>query len=173
MGRKLSIQCLFLTVVTGCLISCGYQLGSVKPTAMARVKSVYVELPKNFTQYPRLEAKLTNHLVDALIQDTTYRVGTKTNADAVLKTSITAVDYTRRRAAITDGLRPEELEMKVDVNWQVVDSRSEKVIMSGKAKEDTRFFLADQRLTTARENAFPDALNRTARKIVSSISNSL
>jgi len=163
------IVALVITALLTC--SCGYQLGANKPAEMAGVKSIYIEIPKNYTQYPRLEAKLANHLTDALIQDTTYLVGSKSQADAVLSSSIREVDYTRIRAAVTDGLRPEELQMNVSVNWQVIENSSGKMLKSGKAREDTRFFLTDQRLTTARDNAFPDALGRVSRKVVSQISN--
>ena len=150
--------------------SCGYHLGSPRPDEMQGVKRLYIKIPGNETQYPGLQADLANHLTDALIQDTTYEVGAKGGSDAVLETTILRVNYDRTRASVRDGIRPEELDMRVKVKWVVL--REGEPVMSGESVEDTRFFLSDSRLTTARDNAFPDALSRVSRKIIYNISSS-
>jgi len=160
-----------LSLLLVLLSGCGYHLGGIKPVEMEGVDSIYIKIAENSTQYIGVEADLTNFLTDALIEDTTYRVGGQNSADAILETKISNIEFRRIRAAITDGLRPEELEMLVTVNWRVID-RNGKLIKSGKTKENTRFFVDNGRLTTARENAFPDAFARVSRKLVSTISNS-
>ena len=150
---------------------CGYQLGTVKPPQMKEVQSLFITMPDNRTQYPRLEAKLSNHLADALIQDGQYQINSFNNADAKLVTQITGVGYNQIRSSRTDALRPEELMMKVTVSWEVVSLNEEKprVLMSGSQLGTTRFFL-EENLQIAQQNAFPDALKRVSRQIISSFS---
>jgi len=150
--------------------SCGYQIGATKPVEMDGVEAIFVEVPDNRTQYPRLESKLGNHLADAVIQDSMYRLTSRAQADAVLKSKISQVSYSKVRSSITDGLSPEELRMMVTVNWQVVSRVDGHVLMQGVDREDSQFFLDGSRLTTARDNAFPDALSRVSRKVVSHLS---
>lgn len=163
---------LLISFVLLAFTGCGYQLGGVKPVAMKQVDSIYVKVSENRTEQPGLEADLTNFLTDALLEDATYQVGSADSADAILETSLSGVEYRRIRAAISDGLRPEELNMSLTVNWRVVSRATGKVITSGTSRENTRFFVDNGRLTTARENAFPDGLARVSRKLVSTISNS-
>ncbi len=152
-------------------MGCGYRLGVPKPPAMAQIDRIFIAIPQNHTQYPALEAKLANHLTDALIQEATYQPSASATAHAILNTEISSVDYQRTRASITDGIRPEELEMTVTVQWTVIDSQSGRVLMKGKTCNDTRFFLSNVRLSTARDNAFPDALGRVSRSLVAELSN--
>lgn len=160
---------LFLAFIGG---GCGYQLGTAKPTQMQGVKSLYLTMPDNRTQYPRLEAKLANNLSDAIIQDGVYTQSSFQDADAKLVTRITEVEYNQIRSSRTDGLRPEELRMEVLVEWEIISLSSSAVLLSGQRTASTRFYLEDN-LQTAQQNAFPDALQRVSRMIVSSFSYAL
>jgi len=156
------------------LASCGYKLGGVQPSEMDGVERLYISIPDNRTQFPRLEAHLANHLVDSLIEDSRYKVSTFENADAKLVTKIDKVTFKQIRSDRTDSLRPEELRMKVLVKWEVISLKGSEreVLLKGSESGDTRFFL-DENLQTAQRNAFPDALNRVSRRIISSLSNAL
>ena len=169
MGRRC-----FTLFVLGSILAfagCGYQLGAPTPKQLKGVKLIYIELAKNQTQHPGIEADWTNALTDALISDANYKVGSAWSADATLKTTISAIELKRLRAALEDGLRPEELEMQIAVNWIIVSAKTGQSLKSGKAVEKTRYFVDGARLTTARDNGFPDGFARVARKLVSTLSN--
>ncbi len=171
MVRSCSIALLF-AVSTMIFSSCGYTIGGAKPIKMRGISSLNIPTPDNRTQYPRLEAQLGNNLVDALLQDGTYSINTSSDSDAVLKTKITAVNYRQVRVSRTDGLLPEELSMTVNVAWSVTSysDSGKKVLAKGTERGITRFFLEDN-LQIARANAFPDALQRVSRQIISRIAN--
>lgn len=165
-GSKLVLILLACHLMAGC----GYQLAGTRPPAMKGIKTLYLEHPDNRTQHVRLAAKLGNHLVDAVIEDTRYRVADFEQADAKLVTKIREVEFNQVRSTRTDAYRPEELSMRVIVDWQVYSLQSSKLIMKGKETGQTRFYL-NENLQTAHQNAFPDALKRVSTQIISSISN--
>jgi len=63
--------------------------------------------------------------------------------------------------------------MKVTVLWKVVSlDKKQTPLLSGSSTGSTRFFI-DDNLQTAQQNAFPDALARVSRQIISELSNAL
>ena len=172
MARRISV--LGLICILSLLTGCGYHLGGKQPPQMAGVKNIYVPMPKNLTAYPRLEAQAANHLIDALIADGQYRISSFEDADAKLTTTISAVSYRQLRPSRRDLLRPEELQMEVNVSWNVLSLKGDthRTLLSGSKKGRTRYF-QDPNLQTAQRNAFPDALSRVSRDIVATISNGL
>ena len=153
--------------------SCGYHLGVSPPAEMEGVNRIHLKIPDNRTQYTRLEALFYNHLSDAFVQDGRYHQAPIDSADATIETEIKTVSYSQIRSQRTDVLAPEELRMDVTVSWKVLRlDNKQTTLMSGISTGSTRFFI-DDNLQTAQENAFPDALARVSRKIVSKLSNSL
>ena len=108
-----------------CLLSscAGYQLGGSKPKALAHVTKIHVPLAKNSTQIPRAAAFVTNGVVDALVRDGTYRLGSSEDADATLYVDFYQVDYSAIRTAEVNRPRPEELSMTVTFRWKVMDGK--------------------------------------------------
>ena len=167
----------FLTVLVTAisainLVSCGYSLGGNRPVEMDDVTTVYIEMPKNNTQYSRLEALLANYLSDSLISDARYQQASFQKADVKLSTRITSVSYSQIRPFRTNVLKAEEMQMVVAVQWSITSLKRDgsKRLMEGNEKSKTRFFLSDN-LQTAQQNGFPDALRRVSRQIVSQFSN--
>ncbi|MGC6426247.1 MAG: LPS assembly lipoprotein LptE [Akkermansiaceae bacterium] len=150
------------------LVSCsGYQPGGSKPAHLAEVQSVYIPLAQNKTLFPRAEAIVTNAVVDAFVQDGTYRLGTPSSSDASLLITLKEINYRQVRSSEFDSLRSEELEMEVTLAWTLQDPLKPGVALEkGIAKSRTRFFV-DPSLQTARRNALPDALARASHTIVS------
>ncbi|GHC55842.1 LPS assembly lipoprotein LptE [Roseibacillus persicicus] len=149
------------------LSSCtGYQLGGTKPDAMAHVERIHVPLAKNLTQIPRAGAFVTNGVVDALVRDGSYRLGTADNADATLEVEFYQVDFDAIRTYEANRLRPEELSMKVSLKWKVIDSANPlKVLDSGVSSGRTSFFV-DPNLQTAQQSAINDAIQRASISLV-------
>ena len=150
------------------LASCAsYQAGGSKPKPLAKVQSVHIPLAQNKTLFPRAEAMTTNAVVDAFINDGTYRVGTSSSADATLFITLQDIKYRQVRSSEFDSLRSEELEMEITLTWTLSNPLKPGVALeNGTTKSRTRFFV-DPNLQTARRNALPDALARASRAIVS------
>lgn len=159
-----SFICLIGVVI---LNSCaGYQLGGTKPEALAHVEKIHVPLTKNLTQIPRAGAFVTNGVVDALVRDGSYRLGTAESADATLEVEFYEVNFNAIRTNRVNRLRPEELSMTVRLNWKVIDGANPlKILDSGSSFGRTSFF-ADPNLQTAQQSAINDAIQRAATSLV-------
>lgn len=152
------------------LISCaGYQLGGVQPKSLAHVRNISVPMFGNDTLHPRAEALATSAVVDAMVQDGTYKITTNERADAILEGRISAIRYTPIRGTRRDTLRPEELENTTVLSWKLLDAKNPtKVLASGTSSGESQFFVSSN-LQTARNNALPDAFKRAAEALVSRI----
>lgn len=161
---KLIASILALLILASCA---GYQAGGSKPAHLSKVRSLYIPLAQNKTLFPRAEPMTTNAVVDAFVEDGTYRIGTTSDADATLFITLQEINYRQVRSSEFDSLRPEELEMEVTLAWTLGDPLKPGIaIEKGTAKSRTRFFVAPN-LQTARRNALSDALGRASRSLVS------
>ncbi|MGJ8695918.1 MAG: LPS assembly lipoprotein LptE [Verrucomicrobiaceae bacterium] len=158
-----SLLLLCLLALTSCT---GYQLGGQKPPHLTDVHRIYVPLAKNHTLFPRAEALATNSVVDQLVRDGTYRIGTDSRSDATLHLALRKIQYRQVRSSFFDTLKSEELEMEITLAWTLIDpAKPGAPLEEGQSVSRSRFFV-DDNLQTARANALPDALQRGARKIV-------
>lgn len=152
------------------LSSCaGYHLGGTKPPSLAGVKSISVPMFVNGTLHPRAEAIATSAVTDALVQDGTYKISEAGNADAVLEGKILNIDYSTLRSSRIDSLRAEELTNTVRIDWVLRDAKDPTRILASGRNEGYSSFFVDSNLQTARQNALPDAMQRAARGIVSTL----
>ena len=150
----------------------GYQLGGNKPDHLSGVRSIHVALVRNQTQMPRAAAHATNAIVDALVQDGTYRLTASDQADARLETTLSLISYRQVSTTRTDSLRTDELKMTVHYDWILVSADDPRHILEkGSSTGSTRFFLSPN-LQTARQSNLPDALNRAALSLVGHLADS-
>lgn len=157
----------------GCLLSscAGYRLGGVKPASLANVNRISVSMFANATQHPRAEALATSAVASAFTQDGTYRLVSAGDADAILEGKLEKIEYTSIRGSRLDTLLPEELSNEVVLEWVLRDGADRtKVLASGSSRGKSQLFV-DSNLQTARNNALPDALERAAENLVSSLAN--
>ncbi len=154
------------------LASCaGYQLGGVKPASLAGVKNIAVPMFSNQTQHPRASALATSSVINALVQDGTYRISTLDKADAVLEGGLARIEYRSIRGTRIDSAFPEELSNTVTIDWILRDAKDPtKVLAKGNSKGVSQLFVSAN-LQTARNNALPEALDRASEALVSSIAN--
>jgi hypothetical protein len=154
------------------LVSCaGYQLGDAKPASLQRVKTIAVPMFSNSTLFPRAEALATSAVAAAIVQDGSYRIAKRDQADAVLEGDLKSIKYTNLRGSRVNVLRPEELGNTVTIQWTLRDARDpSKLLASGKSTGSSQFFAASN-LQTARNNALPDALQRAGVALVSVLAN--
>lgn len=164
-GEALLALCALLTFG-----SCaGYQLGGDRPEALRHVSLIHVPLAKNSTQIPRGAAIATNSVVDALLRDGTYGLGTARNAQATLEVDFFTVDFEAIRTARENRLRAEEFAMTVILKWKVIDAANPlKVLDSGTSEGRTSFFV-DANLQTARQSSINDAMQRASISMIARI----
>lgn len=154
------------------MVSCaGYQLGGNKPASLVKVKTVTVPMFVNSTLHPRAEAIATSAVANAFVQDGTYRLTSRDNADAVLEGDLRSIKYATIRGTRLDTLLPEELANTVTINWTLRDAKDPtKVLASGKSTGTSQLFVSTN-LQTARNNALPEALERAGEALVSQLAN--
>lgn len=147
----------------------GYQLGSAKPPSLSSVESIYVPMFTNGTLHPRAETLATSAVTSAFVADGTYRIGSSTEADAVLLGKITRVKYQTLRSTRFDSSLPEELTNEVTIEWVLKDAADPtKVLASGSSVGGSSFYV-DSNLQTARQNALPDAFERAGIRLVTGL----
>lgn len=162
-----------LTLIACCALSscAGYRLGGVKPRSLSHVKNVSVPMFTNATLHPRAEAIATSAVINALVQDGTYRLSSLDKADAVLIGNLKSIEYSAIRGRRLDTLFPDELSNTVTIQWQLVDARDRtKLLASGSSAGKSQLFVSEN-LQTARNNALPEASERAGEALVSRIAN--
>jgi hypothetical protein len=161
---KATILAIFPIILASCA---GYGLGGSKPPSLANVRSIAVPMFANSTLEPRAEALATSAVADALVQDGTYRLANRGDADAVLEGRLEGIEYSTLRSSRLDSLLAEELTNEVTIKWQLLDAKDPtKVLASGSSRGRSSFFV-DSNLQTARRNALPDAFERAGTNLVS------
>lgn len=157
-----------LALIAMSFVSCaGYGLGGAKPPSLTNVKSVAVPMFTNATLEPRAEALATSAVAAAFVQDGTYKLSSRSSADAVLEGKLQGISYSTLRSSRLDSLLAEELTNEVRIDWVLRDAKDPtKVLASGSSQGQSSFFV-DSNLQTARRNALPDAFERAARNLVS------
>ncbi len=95
-----------LFTFTGCA---GYQPGASKPHQLAAVKKLAVPTFKNDTLEPRIEVLVTNAVIKKLQMDGGYKIVPVSEADAVLKGTITEISRHQFRSARADTLVTTEI----------------------------------------------------------------
>ncbi|MDF1850301.1 MAG: LPS assembly lipoprotein LptE [Verrucomicrobiales bacterium] len=113
---------LFLTgaalLISGCA---GYQLGEVKPSALAGIDRIHVPPFKNSTLEPRLSSLVTNAVLKEIQADGTYKVTNRTNCDAILVGEITRIQKSQLRAVRNDTLQSQELSVYLYIEYHLED----------------------------------------------------
>ena len=166
MPARLLLAVLAFLLANSCT---GYRLGGSKPSNLKDVNSIYVAMVNNDTQFPRAAAFATNSIVDALTRDGTYRLATEDNADARLEATLATITYSQARSNKNDTLASEELEMKLTIEWVLLDAKDPtRALDQGRARGSTRFFV-DDNLQTARQSSIPDALKRASESLIARI----
>ncbi len=162
-----------LLLLSALLISscAGYRFGGKKPEHLSGIHSIHVPLAKSRTLFPRVEPFTTNSMVDALVRDGTYRIGTASKSDATLLVTVDELSYRQARSSENDSLRSEELRLEVKLSYELRDAGN-RVIDSGKGRGHTRLFV-DDNVQTAKANALNDALERATRAITARLADGI
>jgi len=167
---KRSFLILALTAAVGSLSSCaGYKLGSVKPTAMADIRTMAIPTFKNQTQEPKIQVLTTNAVISQMQLDGTYQISTIDKADAVLRGTITNINKRALRGARTDVLKTSEFEVSVVVEFTVEDLNTGTQLEGGSVTGRTNIFL-DPNLQLTERQAIQQAAEKLAVTLTSRLS---
>lgn len=169
----------------------GYQLGDVKPSALAGIDDLHVPPFKNSTLEPRLSSLVTNAVLKEIQADGTYRVANRANCDAILVGEIVRIDKSQLRAVRNDTLQSQELNVTIRVDYYLEDPNTGERIVStatpskfgndkNGANEDvvrarmgavtgTTIQFVDPSFQVGERNAFAVAAQDLATKLVSQI----
>lgn len=165
MKKFLCLPVLALALLTGCS---GYQLGSSRPTQLANVKKLAVPTFKNDTLEPRLEVLTTNAIIKKLQLDGAYEIVPVSEADAVLKGTISTIERSQFRSARNNTLRTSELLMRLVVNYTVEDNTGA-TLRTGSVRGASNIML-DANQQMAERQGLADAAERLSSTLVSQIS---
>lgn len=164
------ISLIAVVVATSLFGGCaGYQIGPVKPARLAEIKTIAVPIFKNKTLEPRVEALVTNSLIQQIQQDGTYQILSEADADAVLEGTIENI--TRRRARSIRGNvdATSEFNLNVDLIFTLTNRVTGEELLVEKVTGTTSFFVG-QDLQQQERQAVVLAAQDAAVRLTSKIS---
>lgn len=151
-----------LAMLTGCA---GYRLGSSLPPG---IEDVHVPTFVNKTQEPLIENDATRAVVQELQRDGTLEVASESEADAVLRVTLTGYKI--------DGVRYERDRPKVAKEHRLVisadlrlEARATGKLLAERSVEGEAVFADSGDMVSARRQALPIATADLAHDIVESI----
>ena len=147
----------------------GYELGPVKPTYLARVKTIAVPTARSEDLIPRLETLVTNAVIKEMQRDGTYRV-VNGGADAVLLVTAESATRTATRTVRGNVLLPSEFVLDLRLRYELrAGSRTGRVLDGGKVSGQTTLFVSTD-LEQDQRQAVPRAAEQAAARLVSQLS---
>ena len=172
-GKSLLVlSCLgLLTLMQGC----GYTTRSLLPS---NFKTIYVESFKNtikitaeqsdvrmYTGYvPGMEIGLTKAVIDKYISDGNLRIASESDADLVMKGTLT--DFRKEPLRYDANDNVDEYRIKLIVDLELVDQESAKTVWTEKGFAGETTYRTSGTLTTSENVAMKDAMYDLARRIV-------
>lgn len=157
----------FCVAGSGCA---GYQLGSLKPTAMSHIESIAIPTFSNKTLEPRSQVLVTNEVIKQLQRDGTYSVADPAKGgDAILHGTITDIERRQMRSSRTDVLRTREMEFRLIVEFTLEDTETGAELDRGTIMGVTSVYL-DPNFQLTERQALQIAAEDLAQRLASRIS---
>jgi hypothetical protein len=129
---------LLAIALTGCA---GYQIGPAKPTYLAAIHSVAVPIFRNKTLEPRIEALVTDSVIQQIQQDGTYTIESEANADAILEGEIETITRKRARSIRGDVDATREFVLNVNLIFKLTNRATGELLSTQKVTGTTSFFV--------------------------------
>ncbi len=156
----------FLTCLSALSVcSCGYHLGGVKPVDMQHMGTFAVEMFENNTVQPNVGVLMTTAMTNTLQSDGTYRMAPRNEADFIVKGTVCDID---RESLITDPddtYVSREIGLTVNVEYQIVEQKTGKVLQKGSANGTGSFFNHGVNTVSAMDTALSYATRLVAEEI--------
>ena len=122
-------------------VSCGYQVGPVKPKRLEGIRRICVKNFKNLTLEPRMEAMLASAVIKQLQLDGTYQVTDESHADAILQGTLSRIERAPSRAVRGNVLQSSEYRLTITCSYTLLTARSGTVIDQRSVSGTTDFFV--------------------------------
>lgn len=149
---------------------CGYHLGGVKPAALAKVSSIRMTAFQNNSFEPAAGSLVSSALAEAIQRDGSFRLGSRGKAQARIEGEVVSVQFIQLRSSYQDTYQSSEFGLVLNVSYRVIDSSTNKVLMSGSETGTSSYFNIGN-LQTAKTNALSYAARLVADRIAATITN--
>ena len=138
--NKKAFFLLAASVFTGCA---GYHIGPAKPAYLADIHSIAIPVFRNKTLEPRIEALVTDTVIQQIQQDGTFTVESEANADAILEGEIDSIARRRARSVRGDVDATREFNLNVNLTFRLTNRVTGEVLDTEKVTGTTSFFVGD------------------------------
>jgi hypothetical protein len=159
-GTMLVIQ---LTLIGLLAFGCaGYRIG---PVTKRNFNSIAVPMFRNTTLVPQIEAQVSNAVIQRLQQDGSLRIESESQADVILKGTITKYYRQPLRSLRTDTGVPREYRISITVRVVATDRRTgETVLKSTELDGQSDVFIGEDQ-QSSEEQALPLIADDVAKRI--------
>lgn len=162
-------RALAAAVAVATLASCGYHLGGMKAPAMENMNTFCVDVFANETVHPNAGMLMTTAMANTLQSDGTFRMAPRKDADFVVKGSVRKIERESMITNTEDTYISTQIGVRVEVDYQIVDMKSGRVLISARESEDGNFFNEVGNTESALEAAISYATRRIADEISTSL----
>lgn len=135
---------LFLLLTVALFSGCaGYQIGPAKPAYLTEIKSLAVPIFKNKTLEPRIEALVTNSVIQQIQQDGTYTIESESNADGILEGMIESIVRKRARSVRGNVDATREFNLNVNIEYKLTNRVTGELLKSERVSGTTSYFVGN------------------------------
>lgn len=145
--------------------SCGYHLGGLKPGYMENMNTFCVEMFENNTVQPNVGGLMTTAMTDTLQSDGTYRMAPRSEADFILKGTVTQIERESLRTNTDDTYVSSEIGLVVYVDYEVVERRTGQILRKGNTSASGSYFNQGVNTVSAMDSAISYATRLVAENI--------
>jgi outer membrane lipopolysaccharide assembly protein LptE/RlpB len=151
------------------LPSCGYRLGAAKPAVLRNVTKIAIPTFKNKTYQSGVEVLLADTTIKQFQQDGTYEIVSDDRADAILYCTLENAERRQARAVLTNVLATREFNLRLEVQYELVDRVTGAKILNGTVNSTTSFFTNND-LQIDQQQAIVNGIQDIAVKLTGRIS---
>lgn len=145
--------------------ACGYHLGGVKPGNMKDMNTFCVEMFENNTVQPNVGMLMTTAMANTLQSDGTYRMAPRSEADFILKGTVTHIERDSLRTNTDDTYVSSEIGLIVHVDYKIVNRKTGKVLRDGSSHATGSYFNQGVNTVSAMDTALSYATRLLAENI--------
>lgn len=167
--NKIFLMLCGLAALAAGVSSCGYRAGGYKPGALEGKETAFVEVFTNHTIQPLLSSQTTAAVCDMLQRDGTYKLASPQKADFIIRGNINNITRSSLRTNPYDSYLSSEVQLTVQMSYQVVDRRSGKVLMRGSVSGAGSNLSTTGNVQGAVDNALNSAAIRAAEALVTNL----
>lgn len=162
--KKIS-RILLAGLLPALVCSCGYHLGGIKPAYMRNMDTFCVEMFENNTVQPNVGMLMTTAMANELQSDGTYRMAPRSEADFILKGTVTHIVRESLRTNTEDTYVSSEIGLAVYVEYEVIDRKTGRVLKTDDTSATGSYFNQGVNTVSAMDTALSYATRLLAERI--------